>query len=107
MSRSAGMPDNSSGNTSKKLINHWHLGSLANVQLILLHTVGNAFSCNYRLCDILNSFSSCVVSLIDSLGHSMGILCLLNQSYSKNNLNALSFQINKVDDKVYPPYFQI
>jgi hypothetical protein len=36
-----------------------------------------------------NSFLSGVVSYIEFLAQSMATLCLLNQSYSKNNLNAL------------------
>jgi hypothetical protein len=57
-----------------------HLGSWTSVLLVQLHTVGGSFSCDYRLCDALNSFLSCVVSLKDFLAQSMRILCLLNQS---------------------------
>jgi hypothetical protein len=53
MSQSGGMPDNSSGKTTEKLINHLHLGSLANIQLIQLQMVGGSFSGNYRLYDTL------------------------------------------------------
>jgi hypothetical protein len=74
----------------KKLINHWYLRSLTGIQLIQLHTVGNSFSGDYRLCDILNSFPSEVVSFMDFLAQYMGTLFLLNQSIPK--MTSMTFE---------------
>jgi hypothetical protein len=48
MSWSGGMTVNSSKKKDiRKLINHWYLESLINIQLIRLHTVGSSFSDDY------------------------------------------------------------
>jgi hypothetical protein len=64
----------------RKLINHWYLESLINIQLIRLHTVGSSFSDDYKLGDILQFIPIRDGKLYGLLSTSMATLCLLNQS---------------------------
>jgi hypothetical protein len=80
MSWSGSMTINSSKKGIRKLVNHWYLESLTDIQLIQLHMVGSSFSYDYRLGDILISFLFRVVIFIDFPTQSISTLCLLNQS---------------------------
>jgi hypothetical protein len=74
----------------KKLINHWYLESLTDIQLIQLHMVGSSFSDDYRLGDILQFIPIRGGKLYGLIGTSMGTLCLLNQSISR--MTAMPFE---------------
>jgi hypothetical protein len=74
MSWSGGTTVNSSKKDIRKLINHWYLESLTDIQLIQLHTVGSSFS------DILQLIPIQGGKLYGLLSTSMGTLFLLNQS---------------------------
>jgi hypothetical protein len=64
----------------RKLINHWYLESLTDIQLIQLHMVGSSFSDDYILGDILQFIPIRGGKLYGPLRTSMGTLCFLNQS---------------------------
>jgi hypothetical protein len=64
--------------------------------------VGNTFSYDYRLGDILQFIPISGSKLYGLLSMAMGTLCLLNQSDFKSDINALRVQNNKAGNKVYP-----
>jgi hypothetical protein len=64
----------------EKLINHWYLESLTDIQLIQLHMVGSSFINDYRLGDILQFIPIRGGKLYGPLSTSMDTLCLFNQS---------------------------
>jgi hypothetical protein len=85
---SGGMTINSSKKDIRKLINHWYLESLTDIQLIQLHMVGSSFRDDYRLGDILQFILTRGVSLMDSLAPLwVTYACLTNPP--KNDINAL------------------
>jgi hypothetical protein len=83
MSWSGGTTINSSKKDIEKLINHWYLESLTDIQMIQLHTIGSSFRDDYKLGDILQFIPIQGGMLYRLLSTSMGTLCLLNQSIQR------------------------
>jgi hypothetical protein len=87
----------------KKLINHWYLVPLTDIQLIQLHTVGSSFILDYRLGNILQFIPIRDGKLYGPLSTSMGTLCLLNQSIPRMTAMPFEFKTIRLVTKSTPP----
>jgi hypothetical protein len=89
----------------RKLINHWYLESLTDIQLIQLHMVGSSFRDDYRLGDILQFIHIRGGKLYGLLSTSMGNLCLLNQSITRMTLMPFESKTIRLMTKSTPLFY--
>jgi hypothetical protein len=91
----------------RKLIDHWHLRSLTNIQLVHLHAISISLGSHYQLGDEFQFLPIWSSQLDILLGAVDKHLMLTQLVHTKYDVNALQFQDYRVGDKVYTPYFKI